>query len=177
MFNFKIKPLVFAFSISFSSCVFADEKSGFFVIADTGVTKLSAPSTTEYSLSSNSYNLGLGFESGRTSVEFTYGSGFYLSSTYGSSTETFEITNWTLALNYKILNEGNFRPYIGLGRYGGTVNITGQSSENYGRNIYNVGLEIPLDTTSSIRIKYFQSFELSGYGTYSGTSAGLLYRF
>jgi outer membrane protein W len=158
---------------------FSAENKGFYVVGDAGSTELSAPSnsTTSVSVTSNSYNLGLGYEVDKWSVEYTLGSAAYVSSTVGTTTSTVELTNWTLVANYKILNTGNFKPYIGIGRYGGTINLTGYSSEDYSRNIWNAGVEIPLDTTSSLRVKYFKSFEVTGYAGFSGFSAGLMYRF
>jgi hypothetical protein len=155
----------------------ASEKNGFYVIAEAGTTEMKAPTTTTYTISSNSYNFGAGYEVDSLSAEFTYGSGFKLSSTIGSSSETLELTNWTLALNYKILNSGNFRPYIGVGRYGGSVNITGYASQEYSRNLWNLGIEVPLDNTTSIRAKYLKTFDVSGYTGFTTYSLGLLYRF
>lgn len=167
--------LLLLFIISTSAT--ADENKGFYVVAEAGSTEMKAPTTTKYTISSNSYNFGAGYEVDSLSAEFTYGSGFKLSSTYGTSTSTIELSNWTIVLNYKILNSGNFRPFIGVGRYGGTVNITGYGSEEYSRNLWNLGIEIPLDTTTSIRAKYLKTFDVSGYTGFTNYSLGLLYRF
>ena len=173
------KVSIFTLSLLFPLLSFSADNKGFYVVGDAGSTELSSSgtSTTSVSVTSNSYNLGLGYEVDKWSVEYTLGSAAYVSTTIGTTTTTVELTNWTLVANYKILNTGNFKPYIGMGRYGGTINITGYSSEDYSRNIWNAGAEIPLDKTSSLRVKYFKSFEVSGYAGFSGYSAGLMYRF
>jgi hypothetical protein len=167
IFVFSITPLV----------TMASEKNGFYVVAEAGTTEMKAPTTTTISITSNSYNFGAGYEADSLSGEFTYGSGFNLSSTYGSSTSTFELSNWTVVLNYKILNLGNFRPFLGVGRYGGTVTTTSGSGGDYSRNMWNVGVEVPLDSTTSIRGKYLKTFDVSGYTGFTNYSLGLLYRF
>jgi len=174
---FKIS--IFTISLLLPLLSFSADNKGFYVVGEAGSTELSSSSTstTSVSVTSNSYNLGLGYEVDKMSVEYTYGSAGYVSTTVGTTTSTVELTNWTLVANYKLLNTGNFRPYIGIGRYGGTVNLTGYSSVDYSRNIWNAGLEIPLDNASSVRLKYFKSFEVTGYAGFSGYSAGLMYRF
>jgi len=173
------KIFIFSLGLFFPLLAFSADNKGFYVAGDAGQTKLSSSgtSTTSISVTSNSYNLGLGYEVDNMSVEYSFGSAAYVSSTVGTTTSTVELTNWTLVANYKLLNTGNFKPYLGLGRYGGTVNLTGYSSQDYSRNIWNAGVEIPLDNTSSLRVKYFKSFEVSGYAGFSGYSAGLIYRF
>lgn len=163
---------LFAFGLSH-----ADEKNGFYVVAEAGSTEMAAPSTSKYSITSNSYNFGAGYEVDSLSVEFTYGNGFNLSSTIGSTTTELSLSNYTLVVNYKILNSGNFRPFVGIGRYGGTTSFTGYASEDYSRNMWNVGVEVPLDNTTSIRAKYIKTFELTGYVGFTSYSLGLLYRF
>ena len=159
---------------------FSAETKGFFVVGEAGSTELSSTSVSTKSVSSvtsNSYNLGLGYEVDKWSVEYTFGSAGYVSSTVGKVTTTVDLTNWTFVVNYKILNSGNFRPFIGFGSYGGTVNLTGNSSEDYSRNIWNAGFEIPLDNSSTVRLKYFKSVQDTKYVGFSGFSAGLMYRF
>lgn len=163
---------IFTFGLSH-----ADEKKGFYVSAEAGSTKMKAPTTTTISVTSNSYNFGVGYEADSLSGEFTYGSGFNLSSTYGSSTSTFELSNWTVVFNYKILNTGNFKPFVGIGRYGGTVTTTSGTGGDYSRNMWNVGVEIPLDSTTSIRGKYIKTFDVTGYTGFTNYSFGLMYRF
>jgi len=173
-----LKISVFTLSLLFHLLSFSADNKGFYVVGDAGSTELSPrSSSTSVSVTSNSYNFGLGYEVDNWAVEYMTGSAAYVSTTIGTTASTVELTNWTLVANYKLLNTGNFKPFIGIGRYGGTVNMTGYSSEDYSRNIWNAGIEIPLDNSSSLRVKYFKSFEVTEYAGFSGYSAGLIYRF
>jgi len=155
----------------------AENEGRFYALTEAGQTKLAANTSSDYSFTSNSWNIGLGYEQDKTSMEFTYGSALSLSETYNGSTTELNFNNYTFVLNYKLWNTGNFRPFVGLGRMGGTRSYTGESDVEYSRNIYDLGLEVPLDDNSAIRIRYLRSFKLENYVTFSTISVGLLYRF
>jgi len=173
----KIKNLLFFALCLISLASYADDKGHFYALTEAGQTKITAASSSSYSISSNSWDVGIGYEAGNHQLEFTAGSAFSLSASSGDSTSSINFSNSILVYHYKIINSGNFRPFIGFGRYGGTLSVTGSTDEAYSRNIYDLGIEVPLDDNSSVRFKYLKSLEVTGYASFSAFNVGLLYRF
>lgn len=155
----------------------AENEGRFYAVTEAGQTKMTAPTTTAYSITSNSWDLGFGYEKDKHAVELTYGNGINYSQTYSSSTSSFGLTNYTVVYNYKLWNTGNIRPFVGIGYYGGTFSATGSSDVEYSYNMYNVGVEVPLDDSSSIRFKYLRTYNDTGYTSFQAYSIGLMYRF
>jgi len=173
----KIKHILFSTFFFVSLLSHAENDGRFFAVTEAGQTKLAAPTTSSYSFTSNSWDVGIGYENGSHQLEFTAGSAMSLSSTTGGTTTSYDLSSYSYIYNYKILTSGNFRPFIGFGRYGGTQTVTSGTAETYSRNIYDLGIEVPLDDNSSIRLKYLKSLEVTGYTTISAVMLGLLYRF
>ena len=174
----KFKNSIYAVFFLLSPFIAHAENEGrFYAVTEAGQTKMTAPTTTNYSFTSNSWNVGLGYEQDHSSIEFTYGSAISLSSTYGNSTSDYDLSNYTFVYNYKLWNTGNFRPFVGLGRYGGTLAVTGQTDLDYAYSIFDAGLEVPLDDNSSIRFKYMKTYNAAGYTSFQVYLLGLMYRF
>jgi len=175
----KLKKIFFLIVVCvFPAIVFADDIKRYYAVSEIGTTTYAASS---YTLTGNSWNIGLGYEVDSLSAELLIGSAFRLRETYGASSYDYSFTTTSLFLNYKIINSGNFRPFIGIGSVSGTrtIEVNGATtySDSGSRFVYDLGLEVPLDDNSSIRFKYISTTPQVGYADYSSANIGLLFRF
>jgi outer membrane protein W len=157
------------------------ENTSFYAVSELGTTTYQS-ANQDFELTGNSWNLGLGYEfNSGFSAELFFGSAFRLKETYPSGSYDFNFTTASLYLNYKIINSGNYRPFIGIGSVSGTrtIQVNGATtfSESGNRFVYDIGVEIPLDDNSSIRFKYASSTKQTDENNFSSANAGLLFRF
>jgi len=167
------------FVICLPSVVFAEDIKRYYAVSEIGTT--TSANSNSYTLTGNSWGVGLGYEVDKFSIEFLVGSAFRLKESYRANSYDYSFTTTALLLNYKIIDSGNFRPFVGIGTVGGNRKIVQNGatifSESGSRAVYDLGIEIPLDDNSVVRLKYISTTKKTGYSDISSYNAGLLFRF
>ena len=161
-----------------SSAHAADFKPGFYAVGSAGETKFVSSTNTSASVTSNSYIFSLGYEiTPALAIEGGYGNLYTYNYTYSSTFYSkVALDAFTLSAVYKPF-PGKITPLLSVGTLSGTETYNtssyGTGSYSYSDTIYGLGLEVPLDERSAIRLNYTG---ISGSNT-NLIFAGILIRF
>lgn len=169
---------LFLMSTAVTTNAQVERENGFYAVVTTGPTTFNLPG--KRSLSSNGYQLGLGYDLNKyLAVEMTYGSLYQLSSSGAGSSydESINALNASLLVLYPT---GNLTPYVKVGST--TVDVTLRSAgspykEESNTVLYAAGAELKMDQRTAVRLEYGQSQKKTSYTDLNYINAGVIVRF
>ena len=177
----KLLSIIRIVSISLACLTVSNARAEgvFYGIANMGSTTFDTGE--DLKISGNSWNFGIGYQINKFSFELLYGSMFHLGTEDPSSKMTIDLTSTTYLLNYKIFDGGTFQPVIGIGQTNPSFSMKMDGEETAGdgktRNIYIIGLDIPLEERTFLTFRYTNTFGDKAEGQISNSSIGAIFKF
>ncbi len=177
----KLLSIIKIVSITLACITFSNARAegSFYGIANMGTTSFDTGEDMKFS--GNSWNFGIGYQINKFSFELLYGSMFHLGWDDSSEKTVLDLTSTTYLLNYKIFDAGTFQPVIGIGQTNPNFSLKTDGVENASdgktRNIYIIGLDIPLEERTYLTFRYTNTFGDKAEGQISNSSIGAIFKF
>ncbi len=180
----KLLSIIRIVSITLACITFSNARAegGFYGIANMGSTAFDTGADQKFS--GNSWNFGIGYQINKFSLELLYGSMFQLGveDPTESINMVLDLTSTTYLLNYKIIDAGTFQPVIGIGQTSPSLSmkidgVEVVAGDGKTRNMYMIGLDIPLEERTFLTFRYTNTFGDKAEGQFSNSSIGAIFKF
>jgi hypothetical protein len=178
----KLLSIIRVVSITLACLIISNARAegGFYGIANMGSTAFDTGADQKFS--GNSWNFGIGYQINKFSFELLYGSMFHLGMEDSSEKMVLDLTSTTYLLSYKIIDAGTFQPVIGIGQTTPSLSMKIDDVEVVAgdaktRNMYMIGLDIPLEERTFLTFRYTNTFGDKAEGQFSNSSIGAIFKF